>query len=246
MRKQEAVLVYGTSRIPYSIKRFPNRESIAVTVHPAGNVTVKAPKGTRSARIDSAVHSKASWIVQQQESFRQLQRGYPKKFVSGESFYYLGRQYQLKVRRSRAANAELGIRMFAGRLNVVVPGNIDRAVQPAIARRLVVDWYRKRAARFLGDACTQFAESVAIESPEVRIREMSSRWGSCSAAGWVAFNWRIIMAPRRLIEYVAAHEVCHLLQNDHSKDFWRLLENVLPDYETRRMELAITGAKFCI
>ena len=68
--------------------------------------------------------------------------------------------------------------------------------------------------------------------------------GQLGADGRVSFNWRIIMAPKRLVEYVVAHELCHLKYNDHSRDFWRLLERAMPDYERRRAELAVVGPKF--
>lgn len=85
---------------------------------------------------------------------------------------------------------------------------------------------------------------LGVEASEVVIRNYSQRWGSATQNGRLAFNWRIIKAPRPLIDYVAAHEACHLIHNDHSADFWRLLERIMPDYESRRLQLAINGAKF--
>jgi predicted metal-dependent hydrolase len=73
---------------------------------------------------------------------------------------------------------------------------------------------------------------------------MKQHWGSARANGRVSFNWRIIMAPKRLLEYVVAHELCHLKHPNHSRDFWRLLERTMPDHERRRVELAIVGPKF--
>ncbi|WP_261340138.1 M48 metallopeptidase family protein [Rhodopirellula europaea] len=90
----------------------------------------------------------------------------------------------------------------------------------------------------------RFCQMLGVEASEVVIRNYSQRWGSATQNGRLAFNWRIIMAPRPLIDYVAAHEACHLIHNDHSADFWRLLERIMPDYESRRLQLAINGAKF--
>lgn len=75
----------------------------------------------------------------------------------------------------------------------------------------------------------------------VEVREMKTRWGSGGENGKVRFNWRIVMAPKRLLEYVVAHELCHIKHHDHSREFWRLLSRVMPDFDQRRDELERLG-----
>ena len=88
------------------------------------------------------------------------------------------------------------------------------------------------------------ASRLGLSYVTIGIREMKKRWGSGGQSGRLTFDWRIMMAPRRLVEYVVAHELCHLKYNDHSRDFWRLLERVMPDHERRRTELAINGPRY--
>lgn len=203
-----------------------------------------APKGLRLTKIERAVSEKADWILQQQESFRQLQRGFPRQFVSGESYYYMGRQYRLKVRRSRARNAVAEIRLYGGCFEVVVPSWVSPEERSDVVKRQLLGWYRCRAQEMLPEIIRRCCQSLSLEQPTVSIRHMSKRWGSCNGDNRIIINWRILMAPRRLTEYVVAHELVHLIHHDHSRAFWRLLERIMPDYETRRQELAIHGAKY--
>ncbi len=243
MKIQHGELQVGSSQIPFAVTRSGARDTIAVSVHPDGAVAVAAPKGMRLQQIETAVRSKGSWILQQQESFRQLQRGFPRQFVSGECFYYMGRQYKLKVRRSAKDSGE-SIRLYGGHFEAHVSFPLQSEQRPVAVRTLLVDWYRTRAAEILPDLFTQYSASLGIEEPRLLIRHMPKRWGSCNGENQITINWQILMAPRRLTEYVVAHELCHLIHHDHTRTFWRLLERLMPDYESRRVELAIHGAKF--
>lgn len=232
-----------------SVTRTEDRQTLALSVHPGGEVTVAAPKGERLSRIVEAVAGKSEWIIRQQEYFRQIHRTWPRRFVSGESYYYLGRQFRLKVTRSRRKHQSAAVQMAAGKLNVLVSKEVGANEQAEFVRSQMVTWYRERTQTHLAQVVSRFCDTLGVGEPAIRVRDFSRRWGSAQPAAngscdTLTFNWRIVMAPRRLIEYVAAHEACHLIHNDHSQDFWRLLARVMPDCETRRIELAIEGAKF--
>lgn len=244
LRWQPAEITIGDSVIPLAVARTDTRETLALSVHPSGDVSVIAPKGERLKRIVELVSCKGEWIVKQREYFRQLHRSWPRQFISGESYYYLGRQYRLKVKRSRSKSVTARTQMLGGRLEITVPRDVAKAQQPDFVRQQLVAWYQTRAASQLAVVASRFCQTIGIETPPILIRDFARRWGSANDNGRLAFNWRIVMAPRPLIAYVAAHEVCHLIHNDHSADFWRLLERMMPDYESRRIQLAIEGAKF--
>lgn len=244
LRWQQAEITIGDTVVPLSVTRTGNRETLALSVHPGGDVSVVAPKGERLSRIVDLVSGKSEWIIKQQEYFRQLHRSWPRKFISGESYYYLGRQFRLKVNRSRSKSVSANTQMIAGRMEVTVPHGVSLAKQPEFVRQQMIGWYQEKAALQLKVAANRYCQAIGIDTPKVLIRDFSRRWGSANQNGRLAFNWRIVMAPRQLIDYVAAHEACHLIHNDHSADFWRLLERIMPEYESRRGRLAIEGAKF--
>lgn len=234
---------FGNTTIPYEIRRTPNRNSISVNVHPDGTVTVDAPKGSRKTHIAEAVQSKQVWILNQQEYFRRLVRTRTKRFVSGESFLYLGRQYRLRVLNDESRETPT-VRLFRGQIEIRSPTDADHESQVAFTRSMLIDWYREKALRRLESLTTRYARNLGVKVGSVSVREMKRRWGSAGQSGKVSYNWKIILAPKRLVEYVVAHEVCHLKHDDHSREFWRLLERTMPDYERRRLELAVNGPKY--
>lgn len=242
---QGSQIQFGNTTIPFEISRSSGRICISVSVHPDGTVSVEAPKGTRKKQITDAVQSKQVWILNQQEHFRRLMRIRAKRFVSGESFLYLGRQYKLLV-LDRRRDEIPSVRLFRGYIEVSAPAAMDQESRVTCTRSMLIDWYRKKAQRRLENLTIRYSRNLGVEAESVRVREMKRRWGSAKNNGSVAYNWKIILAPKRLLEYVVAHEVCHLRYDDHSRHFWRLLESAMPDYERRRLELAVNGPKYDI
>lgn len=244
MSFQAGEIQFGTTNVVFEIRRSKARRTIAVTVQPDSTIQVVAPRGVRRDQICRAVESKADWVIRQQEFFRRHHCAFAKDFVSGESFFYLGRQHKLKVSsrsfQQRTANA----RLVGGHFLVTVVSGVEKDRRPALVRDALGTWYRARAKHILPGLVQRLAQGLGLRVSEVVIRDMKRRWGSAKKSGHISFNWRVVMAPKRLIEYVVAHELCHLKVHDHSKTYWRLLERVMPDYERRRIELAVHGPKY--
>jgi len=156
--------------------------------------------------------------------------------VSGETFLYLGRQYRLTV-RSGFPDAHLDHGRF-----IVSIGHSSAKRRPEVVKKLLLRWYRRHATERLREQVERWALRVGVAVPKLTMRHQERRWGSCSP-GVIRFNWRIIQAPMRLVEYVVAHEVVHLLHDDHGRSFWSKLGRVLPDYEMRREALRHMGAR---
>jgi len=234
-------VVFGGTRIDYSIQRTSRRKTIAITVSPNMSVIVAAPKGTRRTLVAKKVHQKADWIVRQQERLRRNGRQSTKTFVSGESFRYLGRQYQLKILRQSTAPSIPHAAMFRGRFVVPVARRWGAERRREAVRAALAAWYRQHADVQIRSSVARFSPCLGVAAAGVEVREMKTRWGSSGTNGRLRFNWRIVMAPKRLLEYVVAHELCHIRYHDHSREFWRLLSRVMPDYEQRRQELERLG-----
>lgn len=245
MRQESGKVQFGTTTIGYSISRSGNRNTIAVTVHPDGAVSVVAPTATSCTKIAETIAKKAEWVLRQQEYFRHQHNGYAKQFVSGESFFYLGRQYKLKVEQIEADDRKSSqVQLVRGQLLVLVPWTTALDTRTIAVRNGLTRWYRAKAREHIPSVVARCSNRLGLSYTTVQIREMKQRWGSAGVNGHLSFNWRIVMAPRRLVEYVIVHELCHLRYPDHSRDFWRLLERTMPDYERRRVKLAIVGPKF--
>lgn len=231
---------FGRTLIDYGIRRSAQRKTVAVTVHPTGKVILTAPVGASVTRLDTVVKNKARWIAGRLRLVRPLAGPLPaKEFLSGESFLYLGRQYRLRVVEAKAE----GVRLDAGRLLVTTTDDLRADARAARVRALLVGWYRRRAEERLAARATYWAGRIGVPTPLVLVREQELRWGSCSPSGVLRFNWRVVQAPSRLVEYVVAHEVLHLRHPDHTKAFWAALGSVLPDADERRASLREFGIR---
>ena len=230
---------FGGEAISFSIERTLRRKTVAISVGYDG-VRVLAPADLHLNRIIKIVRNRGPWLLRKQAGYREL-GGAPivREFVSGETFYYLGRAYRLRRVTNRSAVAtEVAAR--GAHLIASTQSNAEVAdIRNALRR-----WYRERAKVQFVECAQRMARRLGVQTPTVLIVDQSKRWGSCDVKGRVRLNWRLVMAPKSLIEYVIAHEVCHILERNHSRRFWRSLEIVMPDYEERVRRLSRKGHLF--
>jgi len=192
-----------------------------------GAVSVRVPMRTSARVIDQFLRSRCEWIRQKVALQRQATPLNPREYITGEVFNYLGSGYRLEVESGAFAPAKL----HQGCLCITVPGG---CAYPHLVRNALIRWYKQRAFEMLNRKVAQLAPQVGAHPSQVEIKSFKARWGSCSSTGVVQFNWRIMLAPRRMIEYVVVHELCHLLQHNHSKAYWAEVERLMPDYRECR------------
>jgi predicted metal-dependent hydrolase len=226
--------VYGEDRYEFEICFTPERlAKIAIHVHPVASVQVEAPKGETVARIHRAVLKRARWIKQHVDQARTKRvHVLPRGYVSGESHFYLGRRHQLKV-----VNASRGggrVKLLRGRICVQCSDRAPRAI-----RDHLIAWYRERAAEIFARRVGAVAERInwLEQAPPLRLLKMKKQWGSCAPNGTVFLNPQLVKAPRECIDYVIAHELCHLREHNHSARYYRLLRKVMPQWEPVKARL---------
>lgn len=199
-----------------------------------GAVSIVVPKGLDCDRISQILDDKRQWIKNKIYLHRDAMPVSSKEYVSGESFAYLGRNYRLKVNRGHFKP----VKLVQGRLVVSVPNGTE---QPHMIRNALVRWYKYHAEQKLQEKAKRYAAIIGVEPVSVGIKTFKSRWGSCSAKGKIDFNWKIIMAPNRMVDYLVVHELCHLMHHDHSPRFWKEVERVVPDYQECREWLKVNA-----
>lgn len=204
-----------------------------------GAVSVVVPTDTPQEKIDQLLTTKRRWIKEKIALHREMLPVSSKQYISGEAFPYLGRNYRLKVERGNFAP----VKLFNGRLVVTVPQGTE---QPHMVRNALMRWYKRQADQKLKEKTARFAPMVGVEPTGVGIKTFKSRWGSCTAKGKLEFNWQIMMAPNRMVDYVVIHELCHLIRHDHSAEFWKEVARVLPEYQECREWLRCNAAKLCL
>lgn len=236
-------LNFGGERITFSVERTTRRKTVAISVGFDG-VRVLSPLQLELDRILEIIRAKGPWLLRKRAAYLEL-GGEPtdKEFVSGETFHYLGRPYRLKLVQDPEAVVSRVKARGSSLVVPVQPAQID-AIRRAAVRSGLKQWYRRQACEKFPDRVQTVSTLLGIEAPPVSIVDQSKRWGSCDASGHIRLNWRLIMAPIQLVDYVIAHETCHLLEHNHSRRFWRALEVVMPDYEHRLRRLDRLGRTF--
>lgn len=244
MSLEHRAVTYGHTTIRYTIERRPQRHTISIAVDAITGVSLRAPADLTAENIDAVVYNKGAWIVQRMVDIREVTATFlPRQYVNGESYAYLGRQYRLKI--IPTADIKHPRVTMSGRFLVVrLPEEIPSTEHKAAIQKVIEQWYRKRAASRLPERVSRYAEMLGVSPPPVLIRDQQKRWGSCSRDGELRFNWRIIMAPMSLVDYVVAHEFCHLKERNHSPAFWKWLRLVMPDYEERKGRLRVLGTNY--
>lgn len=231
---------FGKNRIPYKLKRSNRRKTIAIAVDSNG-VSVTAPTNTTQEKIDSAVYQKAPWIRAQIKHFNEMNDAIHKRlFLSGEKLPYLGRQYRLKIEIGEATlNPSIRFHhgMFIGQVPFGTPlENYRDTLFP-----LYEKWIREKGEVFIKSRIERYTIKLSKQPVEVKLKEQQQRWGSCTTGGEVLINWRLLLAPVSVIDYVLAHELVHLKHMNHSNEFWETMRMLMSNYEEKKEWLRING-----
>lgn len=226
------VIPYGSRSLPFTLV-FQKTDEIRFTVLPDRSVEVVAPEGKSLDAIKDRVRKRAKWICDQQRRFDQFARqSVVKRYVSGESHRYLGRQYRLRI----VEEEPFGVSMSRPNLRVAVRNRKDARE----VRRRLDAWYRQRAQVRFGErfeVCLKNVARYGINSDGFRLRRMPKRWGSCTREGTILLNPELVKVPIDCLDYVIFHELCHLREFEHSGKFYDLLTLVCSDWERRKRRL---------
>jgi predicted metal-dependent hydrolase len=220
----------GQMEITY--KWSTRRRSIGIMVTATGELVVAAPRGASRAQIAQALTHHQAWIraklAERREAWEPLKKG---------RAFFLGRAYRLRLAPGTEPPVELG----REELRVRAPG------AGAGWWLRLQDWYRQEAARVLQERVGLLAARMNLSVGRLELRNWKRRWGECHPKGvLLRFNWRLIMLPLEIIDYVAAHELAHLRVPGHPREFWRQVEKVVPDYARRRRWLNRAGTPFLL
>ena len=229
---------FGNTTIGYEVWRSERRKKTVQITVDGGGVQVLAPANTPDKELQAIVRKRAAWILNQATDA--ALEAIPKRFISGETLPYLGRNVKLIVEPADVPAPQ--VQFDHWRFRVVIPDGLKEEERYPRIRRVVVDWYRGRADERLRSGVQRWWSRLGngVE-PKILIRDQRQRWGSCAPDGTLRFNWRVIMLEPSLVEYVVVHELVHLGISNHSDDFWRLMAGVLPDVDHRRRRLREVG-----
>ena len=210
------------NNIAINVHRTDRLKTVSIQVS-RGKVKISVPKNLEQFKIDKILKSKSKWIKKKLFLQSKITSFRNKEYVSGEDFLYLGKHYRLKIIIGQKYNTEFK----DGYLKVTVK---DKSNTQKI-KRLIKKWYLEKAQLHLNKMTLDLSKELSVGFRSVKVRNYNSRWGSCSSTGKIFYNWRIIMAPVKIINYVVLHELVHLKEHNHSKRFWKLLKSYYSDLD---------------
>ena len=207
--------------LPIEIIRTKRRKTVSIQII-KGLVKVIIPEQLSEARVKTLIQKRNPWIRKKLREQSKIIQPKPKEYVSGESFSYLGRNYRLKV----IVGTSNEVRLQSGYLEVEL---LKKSPEQKI-RDLLFSWYKNRALERLTEKTNRYAAIMGLTPKSVFIKDYKARWGSCFPDGKISYNWRIIIAPHNIVDYVVVHELCHLKHPNHSPTYWRSVKRVIPEF----------------
>jgi len=234
-------LEHNNEIIEYTIE-YKKRKSVELLIDPTGVVRIKAPKGTEEERIEKFVKSKGDWILKKtKEMFEPVKKITARTYEEGSKFLYLGKEYPIAIQIDtsiKKAEASFQNETFT----IVGKTGEEDEVKTALEK-----FYRKKCRQKIKKRADYYQKNCQklfkVKYKEIAIKEEKGRWASCSSERNMNFNWRLIMAPDHVIDYIVVHEMCHLAHMNHSKSFWTLVGKIMPDHEKRSDWLKYHGYK---
>jgi len=204
----------------------------SASIHVDGEgVTVRVPEWISDSSVEDLVTRKSLWIKRKLRDANLVTPYRSREYVSGESFSYFGKNYRLKVLEGDISS----VKIQGEFIEAVVPDFI--VSKEELVRSLLIEWYQKQARQRLKEKTHRYAKIIQVEPRSVSVKDYKSRWGSCSVNGDISYNWRIVIAPHSIVDYVVVHELCHIREHNHSPEYWKHVGRVILDFKERRQWL---------
>jgi len=217
-----------TPHFTATVIRSPRRKTMALQIK-NGEVIVRLPSFASIKTAEKFVNAKSAWV--QQKLAVQPPAPVEKSYTDGELYYFLGEQYPLKLIES---NQAASISFTDNQIQL--HGRSNRLSPKGIKQKLT-DWYKQQATSHLQKRTAELAQQTGLIPKSVEVKTYKARWGSCRITGEIQLNWKLIMAPAEVIDYVIIHELCHLKHHNHSVQFWALVQYYEPEYKKLRLIL---------
>lgn len=233
-------LNYGSTTLKYSIERSARRKkTIGILIHPDKGVVVRAPRRTSISYIEKLIELKAAWIVDKIQVVNAIPRPLSREYRGGETLSYLGSSMRLVV--AVTSNKVGSVQRNDDRLTVFVPQLISCESRSEYIKHMLQRWYVNEAKDLINRLVTKYSGITGLVPNKISIKNFKRSWASCTGGDNIGFNWRLMMAPLPVVEYVVVHELCHIKEKNHSQSFWSLLGRYLPDFIDSRNQLKLSG-----
>ncbi|HWR39154.1 MAG TPA: SprT family zinc-dependent metalloprotease [Patescibacteria group bacterium] len=236
--KTDSVTLGGYS-FEYTVRYSSRRKTVQLRLSAPTRLDITAPRGFSPHNLEKVLQEKSAWILRSSSRLAMTDTApVNQRVASGEKVLYLGQYHTLLLLPGPAA----AITVAADQIRLQYPQSWDHVPHSDLRiQDFLRSWYVEQATRLLLEKTRQWSPVIGVRPGMIRIKEQKSRWGSCSSLGNVNYNWRLIMAPPEIVDYLVVHELCHLLEGNHSGRFWSIVRHHLPDYAASRLWLKQNG-----
>lgn len=220
---------------------YKKQKTMRIFIDLYGNVEVQAPKGTSEDRVLQLLEEKWEQVLQKRKEMKERLAGMDgemrRVYDHGETFLYLGNSYPIQVFQESDIPQDYVV--FEGnKLHIYVKQLEDERIQTALKR-----FYYQQCKALVEKSIRNNQHNFKMKPRSIRINDSKTTWGTCDAKQQLTFNWKLAMAPLKVIEYVVIHEMCHMVHLNHDRSFWRLVGKIQPDYEQQEKWLALSSWK---
>lgn len=203
------------------------RRTIALTITSEASLIIRAPLWTPRWHIEKFIRQEQKWIARKIQDIQSRPKAVKHEFLPGETFLYLGKSYRLRYSDVSTIRLDEWL-------------TVPNSRRPH-AREALTAWYIKQATRTVQSRIKIFAKKMGVAPARVKISKAETRWGSCGHGNSININWRLVMAPLSVLDYVVVHELAHVEHKHHARGFWDRVQIVLPKYRDSRRWLHANG-----
>ena len=230
---------FGNLDLEVQIERTNRKRTISLQVKD-NKLIVKAPTTASRQSLDDLIQRKQSWIKKRAILNVEERKLRNRKFIDNEKFYFKGNEYRLSL----ILGGKEEVKISEGFL--IVTCKDDRAMGSKEVKTFIEDWYVRESTKILNTRTYEFAKKMKVEPSAITVKNYASKWGSCTASNKISYNWRIIMAPDCIVDYLIIHELCHIIEHNHSKNFWYQVGKYCEDFKKKRKWLRENGHKLVL
>jgi len=227
--------------IKYHLLPGSERKTTDIIIERDGRLVVRPPERYTPEQVDAVVDSKRLWIYRNLAKWKDLNTSaVTREWVNGETFLYLGSAYRLTL----VSGQDQPLKLIDGRFNlsreVIEQGGTEAA------RNAFEQFYTDKGQQRFENRALFLAPKVGVNFVDTKVKDMGYRWASCGRNGTLNFNWKCMMAPPKIIDYLTVHELCHFHHRNHTDAFWNEVDKVMPDWRERKEWLKKRGASLDI
>ena len=230
----------GTTIIPYEERKSTRSKRISIRVTP-DKVRVSAPARSSKREIQAFIDKNRDWILKNWLKLQETVVKPIRHYETGDAIPHLGQNLEIRIQETPRKTVSARYEKESGLLIIGIPLGVSGERKQEVVREIIEKWLKERARTLFLQKLDSWSELMGVKYNQFRLKEQKTRWGSCSSLGNINLNWRAIMAPEPVIDYLVIHELSHLIRMDHSQKFWDTVTRFCPNHGVQREWLRKNG-----